>query len=138
MSTNEADPQWRLPPDEYDLPTVALPAPEQALRVLRQLQVAALKHPAAAKAAFGALVAEGRAFAQTPEGTAWRDRLAGSALLHRARLVFDFPGLSMLQSDRPDFLPSAYVDAIFMLACSDKPADLLDSMFRWEWGDDRR
>jgi hypothetical protein len=124
--------------DGDGLPTVYLLSSETALQVLRRLQVLVLKHPVAAKAAFGALIAEGRAFAQTPEGKAWQDKLAASELLHRARLVLDFPGLSMLECDSPEVLPSAYLDTIFMLASSRKPDELLNPLFEWGREDDQR
>lgn len=124
--------------DGDGLPTVYLPSPEMALQVLRRLQGLVLKHPVAAKAAFDALIAEGRAFAQTPEGKVWHDKLAASELLHRARLVLDFPGLSMLERDSPEVLPSAYLDTIFMLASSRKPNELLDPLFEWGRDDDQR
>lgn len=127
----------RSPDVDDDLPTVVLSPTDQTLHILRSLQAVILKHPAAAKAIFAGLIAEGRAFAGTPEGAAWRDRLAASELLHRARLVLDFPALSMLEPETPEFLPSAYADAVFMLASGQKPGALLDPMFRWEWGDDR-
>jgi hypothetical protein len=120
------------------LPTVYLPSSETALQVLRRLQGLVLKHPVAAKAAFDALIAEGRAFAQTPEGKVWQAKLAASELLHRARLVLDFPGLSMLERDSPEVLPSAYLDTIFMLASSRKPDELLDPLFEWGRDDDQR
>jgi hypothetical protein len=113
--------------DEADsLPTVYLDGSEVALSVLRRLQAFVLKHPVAAKAAFGAMVAEGETFAQTPEGKEWRDKLATSDILHRARLIFDLPGLSMLAREGPGPLPSSYVDAIFMLASSHNPDELFE------------
>jgi hypothetical protein len=113
--------------DEADaLPTVHLDGSEAALSVLRRLQAIVLKHPIAAKAAFGALVAEGEAFAQTPEGREWREKLAASEILHRVRLIFDLPGLSMLRRDDAGPLPSSYVDTIFMLASINKPDELFE------------
>jgi hypothetical protein len=122
--------------DEEDLPTVALPPSEILVQVLQRLQALILKHPVAAKAAFDALIAEGRVFARTPEGKIWHERLARSELLHRARLVLDLPGLSMLERDRPEVLPSAYLDTLFMLASSRKPDELLDPLFEWGRSDD--
>ena len=84
------------------------------------------------------MIAEGRAFAQTPEGKAWQSKLAASELLHRARLILDFPGLSMLEPGTPEALPSAYLDTIFMLASSPKPDELLDPLFEWGRDVDRR
>jgi hypothetical protein len=127
---NDADHPAGLRRSDGDgLPTVYLPSSETALQLLRGLQAFVLKHPVAAKAAFGGLIAEGRAFAQTPEGKVWQAKLAASELLHRARLVLDFPGLSMLERDSPEALPSTYLDTIFMLASSRKPDELLDPLF---------
>ena len=58
----------------------------------------------------------------------WQDRLIRSfELLHRARLVLDFPGLSMLELDScGDPAAPAYLDTVFMLASSPKPGELLD------------
>jgi hypothetical protein len=113
-------------PEADTLPTVYLDGSEMTLRMLRHLQAFVLKHPDAAKAAFVGLVAEGAAFAQTPEGKQWRDKLAASELIHRARLILDLPGLSMLARDGPELLPSAYVDALFMLANHHKPDELFE------------
>jgi hypothetical protein len=123
--------------DGDGLPTVYLPASETPLRVLRSLQALILRYPVAANAAFGALIAEGRAFAQTAEGRAWRDKLAASELVHRARLFLDLPGLSILERDSPEILPSSYLDTIFVLASSRKPGELLDLLFEWGQDDDR-
>jgi len=114
------------------LPTVNLSPPETAVQILQRLQALVLKHPVAAKAAFDALIEEGRTFARTPEGKTWQDKLAASELLHRARLIFDFPGLSILEHDKPEVLPSAYLDTIFMLASSRNPDELLGPLFEWE------
>jgi len=120
---------------DHDIPTVRLPAVQTHVQMLQHLQAIVLKHPVAANAAFAALIAEGLAFAQTPEGRLWRDRLIGSELLHRARLLLDFPGFSMLERDRGQTLPSGYLDAVFMLASSLKPNELLDPLFAWGVGE---
>lgn len=114
--------------DEADsLPTVYLDGSETTRRMLRRLQEFVLKHPVAAKATFSSLVAEGTAYAQTPEGKQWRDKLAASELIHRARLILDLPGLSILARDGAGLLPSAYVDAVFMLATTNhKPDELFE------------
>lgn len=130
----EPDAPERRHNDGDDLPTVCLPEAETALMAIRRLQSIILKHPIAANVAFGALIAEGLVFAQTPEGQSWREKLVGSDLFHRAQLVLDLPGLSMLDRRGGETLPSAYLDTIFMLASSRKPDELLDPLFRW--GDD--
>ena len=58
-------------PDETvdkELPTVQLAEADIQLKLIRRMQAFVLKHPVAAKAAFAALVEEGLAFAETPEG----------------------------------------------------------------------
>jgi len=60
------DPAGLRQSDGDGLPTVYLPSSETAIQVLRRLQALVVKHPIAAKAAFDALIAEGRSFAQTP------------------------------------------------------------------------
>src|SRR3954452_23332776 len=114
-------------PDETvdtELPTVQLAEADIQLRLIRRMQAFVLKHPVAAKAAFAALVEEGLAFAETPEGQMWREKLAGSELLHRVRLLLDLPGLALLERQTETASPSAYLDAMFMLAGSVRPGGL--------------
>lgn len=119
------------------IPTIELHDPEQqTLRVLRTLQAALLKHPVAAQAAFNALIAEGRAFAGTSRGQLAQAALERSSLLHRARLVFDFSTLSLLEQEPPDIMPSAYIDALFMLGSSARSDEILQELFRAEGRDD--
>ena len=115
-------------PDD-DLPTLSLEDPAEAAGLIRRLQGFVLKHPLAAQAAFAALVAEGEAFARTPEGEVWRERLAGSDLIHRARMALDLPGLSLLTRSTETALPSSFLDALFTLASSRRPDEILDPLF---------
>ena len=124
-------------PDDL-LPTVHLLPPDDSAALLRSLQSIVLKHPAAAQAAFRALVAEGEAFAQTPEGQRWKGKLQNSTLLHRARLILDLPGIAMLEADSPRVLPSTYLDTIFMLASSRSPDEVLNHLFHWGQSRDER
>src|SRR5882672_1988556 len=113
--------------DDEGLPAVELhDFDDRAVRVLRALQLALLKHPMAGQAAFNALIAEGRAFGRTAEGRALRAKLERSELVHRARLVFDFATLSMLEESPPDVLPSAYVDVLFMLGANERSDEILN------------
>jgi hypothetical protein len=114
--------------DDASLPTVRLAPPDAELRLIRRLQAFVLKNPVLAKAAFVALVEEGLAFAETPEGRRWRHDLARSALIHRARLLLDLPGLSLLERRSPTNYPSAYLDAIFMAASSIKPEAMIEPL----------
>jgi hypothetical protein len=114
-----------------DLPRVELSDPEQEeIRVLRAAQLLLLKYPVAGQAAFSALIAEGRRFAQTPEGEVWKRRLSRSSLVHRARLVWEITTLWMLEENPPHLLPSAYLDALCMAASSEELEPLLDRLFR--------
>ena len=110
-------------PDERARPNHGIPrielkdAATVEAALLRSLQRALLTHPVACQAAFTALLSEGRHFAATPEGQAWRDRLVHSSLLQQARLVFDLTTLGMLE-ERAGEVPSSYLDALFMAAAS--------------------
>lgn len=82
---------------------------DEAVRRLRAAQSALLKYPIAAQAAFAAMVREGRRYAETEEGEQWRRRLAGSAMLGKARTMFEGLSSGMLAEDGAA-LPSTYVD----------------------------
>lgn len=113
------------------LPRLTLRSPQdEQTRILRAAQTLMLKHPVAAQAGFTALLAEGRKFAETVEGRRWKQRLEESALLHRARLVWEVTTLWMLEQEPPNVLPSAYLDALFMSATSEELEPLLDRLFR--------
>ena len=113
------------------LPRFVLRSPQdEETRVLRSAQMLMLKHPVAAQAAFSALLAEGRSFAETAEGRRWKRRLTRSSLLHRARLVWEVTTLWMLEQEPSGVLPSAYLDALFMSASSEELEPLLDRLFR--------
>lgn len=100
--------------------------------LLQDLQRVLLKHPVAAQAAFTALVREGRRFATTAEGHLWRERLAHSAVLQQARLVLDVATLGMLEESGDSEVPSAYLDALFMLASGGDADSVLNKLF---WGE---
>jgi hypothetical protein len=95
------------------------------LELLRRLQRLMLKHPVAAQAAFTALVAEGRRFAATPEGAAWKATLAGSELVRNGRQLFGALSLELLEEDSSTVVPSAYLEALFQAARSPELEALL-------------
>ena len=70
----------------------------------------------------------------TPEGKVWKDRLARSELVHRARLLLDFPSFLMLERNESQIIPSAYLDTVFLLSSARKPDELLDSLAEWGVG----
>ena len=86
---------------------------------------------------FAALVAEGRRYAATPEGEAWRARLAGTDLIHRARVVWDVTTLRALEDDPDTLLPTALVDAIVQAARRDDLEPFLSRLFELNHFPDR-
>lgn len=97
--------------------------------LLQALQHAVLRHPVAARAAFGALRAEGRAYARTPEGARWAEALRHSPVVAQARLAFDATTLRALEGEEPGVLPGAFVDALVQAGATDDIAGLLASVF---------
>lgn len=85
--------------------------PEDELgTLLAELRWLTLRHPIAAHGAVRALIAEGRRFAATPEGAAWRARLAESELVRRGQLLWDVGTWGALDGDEAQLLPSELVD----------------------------
>src|SRR5687767_10038398 len=82
---------------------------DELSRVLYELQLLVIKHPISAQAAFRALIAEGRRFAETEEGATWKSRLAGSELMLRSRSVWEVATQNMLEEPAPRTLPSQYI-----------------------------
>jgi hypothetical protein len=106
------------------------------LSLLQDAQLLLFKYPSAAQAAFRALVAEGRRFATTPEGRAWRDRLAGSELVRRGLTLWAGSSLDMLTEPADGALPSGYLEAIFDALASDDLHGLLLRLAGLPSGDD--
>lgn len=79
---------------------------------LRSLRLAIFKYPMAVQAAFSALAAEGRRFAETPEGAEWLARLEHAERTGRARLLWDVLSLRSFTERRDAPLPSALVEAL--------------------------
>jgi len=101
--------------------------PEDELaRVIWQAHIVLLKHPVAARAAFRAVAAEGRRFAETEEGARWKHRLAGSDLVRRGRSVWELATLGMVD-ETPAVLPTQFVD---MLCYAAGLADLEPALAR--------
>jgi hypothetical protein len=86
------------------------------LSLLDKAQLALLKHPTAAQAAFSALVGEGRRFARTAEGAEWLDALSTSSFIRRARWVWETTSLNMLEEDETTVVPSTYLEALLRAA----------------------
>lgn len=114
----------QLASDDDGLPRLVVRgAEDHVLQGLRELQLAVLAHPAAARGLFAALVAEGRRFAATPEGRRWNEVLVRSDLVRRVRMAWDASTLEQLA--HPDgaesaVLPSVILDA--MVGAAQSPA----------------
>lgn len=98
---------------------------QDILDILNDAQMALLKHPTAAQAAFAALVAEGRKFAETPEGKNWLAVLSVSDFMRRARWVWETTSLNMLEEDAGTIVPSTYLEALLRAAEALSMDDLL-------------
>ena len=117
--------------DDDDVPELAITEQHEAItELLRELQRAALIHPEASRALFGAMVNEGRLFAQTDEGRRWKERIRGSALLERALIVWQTATLWMTEEPDDGAAPSALIDAVAAAARSPRRDELLERMFR--------
>lgn len=104
-------------------------ADDDLLRALECVQDLLLRHPIAAQAAFAALAAEGRRFATTPEGAEWRERLRGSELLSRLRLVWDSLGMATFVEKPTEALPSFFIDGAVQAASEGDLESLLARVF---------
>jgi hypothetical protein len=94
----------RLDPQEAD--------DDPLVSIVRAAARLVLKHPVAAQAAFSALIAEGRQFAQTAEGQRWKVALAKSALVRHGRIVWEGSALNVLEDSGDTVIPSAILDAL--------------------------
>lgn len=101
---------------------------EKLVQLLREGQFLILRHPVAAQAALGALVAEGRRFAETAAGRRWKRRLAGSELIRRGRMVWQGSVLNMLEEDSESPIPSAFLDAVLAATASENLPALLSQL----------
>lgn len=95
-----------------DAPRVVFEPDEPVQALLSELRRAIAQHPVATQAAFSALVAEGREFAKTSEGAAWRERLARSEWVERLQVVWDIVSMTSFVEKPTDSLPSAFVDGM--------------------------
>jgi hypothetical protein len=84
---------------------------DETITRLRQAQRLLVKYPVAGQAVFAALVREGRQFAKTREGQAWRRRLAPSPQLAQARTLFEGVARGLV-ADGASPLPSTWIDAL--------------------------
>jgi hypothetical protein len=105
-------------------------ADDHLVRTLEFVQQALFRHPIAAQATFAWLAAEGRRFAKTPEGEAWRERLVGSELIAQLRLIWDSLGMTAFVEKPTETLPSFFIDALVTAASSGDVEALLTRVMK--------
>jgi hypothetical protein len=100
-----------LPDQAGELPRLVLRSPDQLEQLLGRVERLLARDPVAARALIGALVAEGRRFAATPEGRHWQAILARSPLVRQGRVVWQAAGLNRLTAnvDHRTLLPSDWL-----------------------------
>jgi len=118
------------PPSERwdDVPRLTLPPADDLLLQILQKASLALHHPVAAQAVFSAFVAEGRRFAETPEGRQWKAALADSELVRRGTAVWEGSVLNTLEDNSAALLPSTILDAIVQAAGRRDVVAFLDNL----------
>ncbi len=93
-----------------------------------------MDHPRAARAVVRALVAEGRRFAQTPEGQLWKGILVRSEWVRRGRLIWEAYHLDALLEDEPVLLPTAWLDMVASAAANPELETILSTLIVEETG----
>jgi hypothetical protein len=111
------------------LPRFTLNPEDELFRLLRRAQELLLTHPIAAQAIFRAFVAEGRAFALTPEGARWKAEIEGSELIRRGRVVWEVGTLNTLEDDAETIIPSKILDAVVKAAATSDLEPMLSRLF---------
>jgi len=126
----------RARPMSDEGPELEVREEDALLSALRQAQRLILRYPVAAQALFAAAVAEGRAYGETPEGAALRERLKGSELIRRGRVVWEVGTLNVLEEEPATVLPSKVMDALAKAATVPDLEPMLTRLFRVRRGDD--
>lgn len=94
------------PPDTVD-------GAERAMfELLNGARRAVLGSPAAARDLHDLLVAEGRRYAETPEGARLRDALAASPAVENLRRVWETVSLNVLDGPRAEAVPAAWAELL--------------------------
>jgi len=103
--------------------------PDELTALLGQLQSVVVRYPIAVQAAFRALVAEGRAFAETEEGRELARSLADSQLVRRGRIAWDVVTARAFDDDPEVIVPTVFLDALARTAAVDGLEPLLSRLF---------
>jgi len=98
-------------------------------QTLRAIQALLMRFPMATQAAFSALVAEGRAYAQTRAGAELLQQLMHSKRANRARVVWEILTLSGITDQRTQAVPSLFLDKIARTLVVERLEPLLSRLF---------
>jgi len=104
------------------------PSNDEMTQVLKELQNALLKYPAASQAIISKLTEEGRRFIDTEQGRKIAPELAQSELLRRVWRVWETTSLWMFDDNSSGILPSGYVDTIFRIAAGNEMEKKLEEV----------
>lgn len=118
-----------MPEADDEAPLFELRAEDALQAPIRHAQRLLLEHPAAAQQLFSALVAEGRRYAETPDGAALAERLAGSELIRRARVLWEVATLNLLEESPPSVLPTRLLDVLAHAAAVEALEPFLARLF---------
>jgi hypothetical protein len=129
-SAKEPRPTERVA-DEHPGPT---PRTDDLARALEEVELLVLRYPAAAQRVVAAFIAEGRRFAATAEGQAWRARLVESELVRRGRVFWESSALNLLQEIPETAIPSMLLDALVGAVASGDLTSVLGRL--WATGKD--
>jgi hypothetical protein len=119
--------------ESEELPRLVLRPPnDPVVELLQRASLLLLKHPVAAQAAFAALVAEGRRFAETPEGRRWKAALKSSELAWRGHALWEGSLLKVLEERADSPLPTAILEALIQAASRSDTTALLQQVLEHE------
>lgn len=83
---------------------------EVLAQLLEEMHNLIARYPYVARTLAAAFVAEGRRFAETPEGHEWYITLSQSELIRRGQLIWEAYGLDNLVESEPEHLPTIWSD----------------------------
>lgn len=84
----------------------------EAFEAVRTFHEVLLRYPLAAQAAFSALVAEGKAYADTPEGHDLLRRISRSKKAARLRIIWEVLTMSGMTEKPEGALPGVFLDKL--------------------------
>jgi hypothetical protein len=96
---------------------------------LDSLRDVLMRHPIACQAAYAALVAEGRRYAETEEGERWKQRLSGSELVANLRVIWESLSMTAFAENEEQPLPSFFLDSVVRAATEEGLESLLSRVF---------